>query len=340
MSEPTPQTPAAGTAIPSTPLEALESEGWLEQNFKLVVIACVLAVLGMAVYGVVRYRTEAVAREAAMAFTSASTQEEFDAVIAKYSGTTAAGNALLAKAELFWSGNQKDSALAALERFEREFPRHPMIATAALARATSLDAMGEREKAQQAFEDLIRNHPDSHVTPLAEMRLADLLWAQGKVEEANDLYATLPSKYPGTNQPFFEQSQNRLQWLGAKLPVDEVDPPPAPEPDADAPAAPAAGDAAAPGGAATPIPVTVNPDGSVSTPAISIPSPPDSRMKEPAAAAPDAPSPEPVPAAPAAPKPETAPAPESAPKPEEAPAKPEADGAADQPKPGQPADAP
>jgi predicted negative regulator of RcsB-dependent stress response len=259
------------------------SETWMEKNLKpLLAFVCIL-ILVLAALGVVKYRTDAVAREAGGAFSAADSVEGFDAVIAKYPGSQAAANALLAKAEMFWEQNQKDSSTAALKAFLEKNSKHPLVAQTKLALASSLDGMGEKAEAKKLLEELMTNYADSEVTPLAAIRLGDLLWGEGKTDEAKAIYETLPSKYPGTNQPFFDQSQERLKWVGAALPTKEVDPPappPAPSaPPAPAGAAPAVGMPAGvtvppiqlgvPGGASAPMKVTVTPN-AVTTPAVEV----------------------------------------------------------------------
>jgi hypothetical protein len=173
--------------------------------------------------------------------------------------------------------------------------------------------MGEKGEAKKLFEELVNEHADSEVTPLAAIRLGDLLWAEGKADEAKAIYESLPSKYPGTNQPFFDQSQERLKWVSAALPTKEVDPPappPAPPAPPAAPNAPATAPAAGtvppiklggPAGTTEPMKVTVGADGTVTTPSVEVK----------AAPAAPAPAPQPAPAPkvemPAAPQPAPAP---------------------------------
>jgi predicted negative regulator of RcsB-dependent stress response len=307
------------------------SESWMEKNLKPLVAFAFILIAVLTALGVVRYRTDAVAREAGGAFTAADSVEALDAVIAKYPGSQAAANSLLAKAELLWEKNQKDSSTAALKKFLETNSKHPLVAQTKLALASRLEGMGEKAEARTLYEELVAQYADSEVTPLAAIRLGDLLWAEGKTDEAKAIYESLPSKYPGTNQPFFDQSQERLKWVGAALPTKEVDPPAPP------PAAPAAPGAATPapagagvpaiqlggtsGGATTPMKVTVAPNGAVTTPAVEVkPSPANPETVKPLAPKPvEAPKTElPAPgAAPAAPKLEVpAPAPTAPAKPE------------------------
>jgi len=316
--------------IDVTPVTPSALESWLDKNLKLLVTFALLLILVIVAVGIIRYRTDAVAREAGAAFTSADSVDALDAVISKYPGTDAAANALLAKAELLWEQNQKDSSAAALQKFLADHAKHPLEVQTKLALATRLEAMGEKAEAKKLFEELVNNYADSEVTPLAALRLGDLLWAEGKADEAKAIYESLPSKYPGTNQPFFDPSQERLKWVSAALPTKEVDPPappPAPPaaPQAPVPArapAPAAGAVppiklGGPAGTPAPMKVTVGADGTVTTPAVEVKAAPVTPA--PAAAAPkteQAPkveAPQSAPAAPAPVTPAPAPAPASAP---------------------------
>jgi len=299
--------------IDVTPVTPSALEAWMDKNLKTLVVFVLLLILVVVAIGVVRYRTDAVAREAGAAFTSADSVDALDAVISKYPGTEAAANSLLAKAERLWEQNQKDSSAAALRKFLADHAKHPLEVQTKLALATRLEAMGEKAEAKKLFEELVNEYADSEVTPLAAIRLGDLLWAEGKADEAKAIYESLPSKYPGTNQPFFDQSQERLKWVSAALPTKEVDPPappPAPPAPPAAPNAPAAAPAAGtvppiklggPAGTTEPMKVTVGADGTVTTPSVEVK----------AAPAAPAPAPQPAPAPkvemPAAPQPAPAP---------------------------------
>lgn len=208
--------------------QEIAPETWLERNLRSVVLFVALAILATIAYGVIWYRTEALTREAGEAFASSDTVEELDAVISKYPKTPAAGNALLLKANLLWENNQKDSSLDALRTFITLHDAHPLLPTALLSLATRLDALGESVEAEQRLRQVATEFSSSEFAPLAELRLADLLWSAGKTDEAREIYESLPAKYPGTNQPFFDQTQDRLKWLGAALPTSEVEPPPPP----------------------------------------------------------------------------------------------------------------
>ncbi|MCB1226046.1 MAG: tetratricopeptide repeat protein, partial [Verrucomicrobiales bacterium] len=205
-------------------------ESWMEKNFKKVLIGSLLLIIVVCLAGVIYLRTQASNHAAAEAFTQATSVADLDAVISEHSGAPGAALAEIEKARQLWEENKKDASIDALRAFTEQQSDHPLLASALVALGSRLDAIGESSKAEAAFTRVVNDFPESAVAPLAELRLADLLWKEGKVDDAKAIYESLPSKYPGTNQPFFDQSQSRLQWLSAGLPDKEVDGPPAPPP--------------------------------------------------------------------------------------------------------------
>lgn len=282
MSESTAEAHAA-----SEPVSAAEQ--FLEKNFKKLMLLVLFAIVGLLAYGFVRYKAQQAAIAAAEQFTGAKTIEDCDLVISQHPGTPATGNARLLKADLLWEENKKDSSTSVLREFLKENEGHPLYATAMLGLASKLESMGEKDEAQELFQRVSSEFPDSAVAPLARIRLGDLLWSQGKEDEAAEIYETLATEFPDTNEPFYDQSQSRLEWLTAKLPTKEVEPP------AEVKAAEEAKKAAAaaaqlPAGLKPPqinvdgtLGATVSPDGGALTPPISpMPTPPSGAPQAPA----------------------------------------------------------
>lgn len=201
------------------------TEQFLENNFTKLLLLCAFVVIGLLAYGFVRYNNHQADIAAAEQFTAAKTIEDCDLVISQHSGTAAAGNARLLKADLLWEENKKDSSTSVLREFLKENEGHPLYATAMLGLASKLEAMGEKNDARDLFQRVSSEFPDSAVAPLARIRLGDLLWSEGKEDEAAEIYEGLATDFPDTNEPFYDQSQSRLEWLTAKLPTEEVEPP-------------------------------------------------------------------------------------------------------------------
>ena len=295
-------------------------EKFLNQHFKTILIAFGALTVGSAVWGVVRYNNAKTATEAAELATAAKTVEDCDVVVQRYPNSVASGNALLMKADLLWKQNKRDSSVAVLRDLVSKQKDHPLYQQALMALASRLESMGEKAEARTLYERLLSEAPEGELAPLAQLRLGDMLWAEGKEDEAKKIYESLPSKYPSTNQPFFDQTQSRLEWLASALPTKEVDGPPAPKP------APAPGAKPAPGApqiklessGATSVPFSIQgPTGSApimvtpapaaqTKPAPSAPKP--AASTPPAAATPPVKAPAPAPAPAANPPPAPAPA--------------------------------
>ncbi len=221
------QTTPAAAQLPTTSA----TETFLEENFKKILFFCLAIIVGLAIYGVINYMNRAKAIEAGEAYASAKTVEELDVVIAKYTGTLSAGNALLQKADLLWEQNKKTTSIDALKEFTNQYKQHPFLSQALLALGGKLESTGNRSDAKPIFERIISEFPTSDVAALAEVRLGDLLWADGKEDDAKKIYDGLAAKFPGVANSILDQGQNRLQWIASKLPTKEVDGPPKPKAD-------------------------------------------------------------------------------------------------------------
>ncbi|MBX7210116.1 MAG: tetratricopeptide repeat protein [Verrucomicrobiaceae bacterium] len=230
-------------AQPVTPMEA-----FLENNFRKIIMAALAAVGVAAVVGLVRYKSGKTEAEAGQLVSSAKTVEDCDLVVQKYSGTVAAGNALLLKADLLWKANKKDSAVGVLRDFTKSFPKHPFFVGGLLGLASKLEAAGDKAEAKSIYERVSSEHGKSEFAPLAQIRLGDMLWSDGKEAEAKKLFEGLPGKYPG--ELTVAMSKARIDLIDAGLPTKEVDGPPKPKTE-DKPA----------GAAATSAPIQITPGG-------------------------------------------------------------------------------
>lgn len=312
---PTVQTPPAPIET-STPMEQ-----FLEANFKKLVFLFIAAIVAVILYGITSYTSHANAVAAGEAFASAKTVEDCDLVISEYSGTLAAGNALLLKADLLWAQNKKDSSVAALREFSTKHSDHPLLPQALLGLATKLESMGEAAEAQPVFERITTEFANSDVAALAQLRLGDIQWSQGKEEEAKAAYESVPANFANADSAFIDQSESRMKWITAKLPTKEVDGPPKPKVVTPPPSSPGApqlnlnsttlNPTLMPGGAAPQIQITPSAPGAPTAPKIQVtPTPvaPAPKMEVPPA--PAAPKIEvtPTPSAPPAPKAEDKPA--------------------------------
>jgi len=222
----------AGSPIPPPGLTAENRiEQFLEENFKKIMVALLLVAAVLA--GVFTSRHFAAKRnlEAAERFASATGVEDCDVVIQKYPGSTAAGNALLQKADLLWHQGKKESSIAALQEFLKTQPSHKLRASAAVALGTKQAAIGDVAAGRETLEAFLKSNPQSELAPAADIELGDLLWQEGKDAEAKKHFDSLLQKYPGKMAMFNQALEERQQLMGSGLPQKEVaGPPPAPKP--------------------------------------------------------------------------------------------------------------
>ncbi len=223
-------------AVPSQAPIVLTAESrierFLEENFKKIVLALLLVVVLLAGVFTSRHFTAQRNLAAAEKFTSAMGVEDCDVVIQKYPGSTAAGNALLQKADLLWQQGKKTSSIEALQEFLKSLPSHNLRASVAIALGTKQASLGDKDAARATFETFLKSSPQSELAPAADIQLADLLWQEGKDVEAKKHYDSLLQKYPGKMTMFNQALEERQQLMTSGLPQTEVaGPPPAPKPE-------------------------------------------------------------------------------------------------------------
>lgn len=221
--------------LPATaPVAAQPNESKIEQffdrNFKTIMLGLVLLAVVLLALGVKRYFSHQAELEASERFTSATNVEDCDFVIQKYAGSRAAGNALLMKAGLLWDQDKKESSIAALQEFVKNYNSHSLQAHTLLALASKQAALGENDAARQTCDTLLKNYPQSDVAAAAQIQLGDLLWKEGKIDDAKKLFESLPQKYPNNMTVYYDSVTQRMELMAAGLPMQEVDgPPPAPK---------------------------------------------------------------------------------------------------------------
>ena len=221
------------------PAKVSPLEQFVEHNFKSIIIGVGLAAVAAVGVGISRYYSHQAEVEAAQQFTSATTIEDCDKVVAHNAGSVAAGNALILKSQLQWEAGKKESSVETLKTFVKDYSGHPLLAQVQLGLATKQDSLGDKAGAKQTLEGIVKNNANTEAAPAAQLRLGDLAWADGKVEDAKKTFDGIAKSYPGKMDPFMDQIRQRTEIMAAGLPTKEVDgPPPAPKPIAPPPTAP------------------------------------------------------------------------------------------------------
>lgn len=223
--------PAAASTAPAGLTAETRIERFLEENFKKIMLGLLVVAAVLASVFVTRHFAARRDLEAAEKFASLAGVEDCDGMIQKYPGSTAAGNALLLKADLLWQQGKKESSIAALQEFLKNQPSHQLRASAVVALGAKQAAIGDLAAGRATLEAFLKDNPQSELAPAADLELGDLLWQEGKDAEAKKHYDSLLQKYPGKMAMFNQALEERQQLMGSGLPQKEVDgPPPVPKP--------------------------------------------------------------------------------------------------------------
>ena len=153
-------------------------------------------------------RLYADAREEISSGNRSAARERLEAIEARFPFGGYAQQALVVQAYVNWKDEEPEQALAAIDRFEQQYPNHPgsdyMLylkglvtftpPSAVFARITKQDP-AERDpkglrKSYDAFYELINRYPDSRYTPDAKKRLTWLVntIAENEVQVAQYYY--------------------------------------------------------------------------------------------------------------------------------------------------------
>jgi TolA-binding protein len=134
----------------------------------------------------------------------------------RYSGTSAAGRAiLLAAANLFAEGKYSD-ARAQFTRFLNAYANSSFSGQAMLGVAACHDAEGKTDEAIKAYENFTKSRPNDIGVRQAKFALARLYESQNKLEQARNLYQELAPQ--GANDSIAVEAGMRLEELLAKNP--------------------------------------------------------------------------------------------------------------------------
>jgi TolA-binding protein len=222
---------------------AFDFLAWFEVNKKrLVQWAAAAAIIGLAAYIWSYQRRQAETEANAALFKvqvpeggaagKPATASDLLRVAAQHGGTAAGERAaLLGAAALFAEGKFSD-AKAGFEQFLGSHPASPLLATAALGVAASLDSLNETERAITEYRRVVAGYPNDLAAAQARLALAALYESKGQHDEARKLYDQLTT---GAGQGGFwrEEAVSRREALPARPflplappPVSENKPPP------------------------------------------------------------------------------------------------------------------
>ena len=209
------------TAPPTTTEASVEAQVfWFryQKEIASALIVAVLAMIGYAGYRIYSTRREA---KAAEILSGAKTQQEYQEVVTRYSGTPAGASAYLLLAEKLRNEKKFAEANSALQSFIDKNPEHEFLPTAQLMMAANLESMGKNDEALALYQQVAAKYPNTFSAPLAMISEVPLLKAKNRIEEARRVCEEILTKYRMPGQPMESAStrDDRLEtvWAGEAM---------------------------------------------------------------------------------------------------------------------------
>ena len=206
-----PNEPNPATPVAPPPPQAFDLLAFWIIHQRLIIRIVIVTLLAVAVWGAflfMDYRKR-VGSEDALA--AAKTAIDFRKVSTDWSGTPAAGTAIIRLAEELRKEGKPADAAQALREFLDKYQSHPLRVTAAHALAASLETAGKYEEALTAYQQFGAAHGRSAFAPLAIIGQARVLMSLNRTEEAQKALESVEQKFPGN--PFVYDARTLLEEI-------------------------------------------------------------------------------------------------------------------------------
>lgn len=128
-------------------------------------------------------------------YEQADTAADYAAIIQKYPGTPAAGNAALREAEKLRADGKYDEAAQVLRQFVDKYPAHPLACGGWTSLGVTYEKQGKLDDALDAYANAISKYPDAYTTPIAMMAQARIYLLKDKKEDARRIYMDVAARY-------------------------------------------------------------------------------------------------------------------------------------------------
>lgn len=186
--------------MPNEPAEVVHLsplEIWYLYKAKILLYGGIL-LAALVIFGGFHLRETLRANGSQALYASAKTADDYRAVLKKYPGTVAAGNAALRLADLLRAEKNFDEAATVLRAFVEKYPTHPLAAGGWLSLGSTYEDQGKLDEALEANAAAISKYPDSYATPLAMLAQARIYLLKGQKDDARRLYQDVASRFQQT----------------------------------------------------------------------------------------------------------------------------------------------
>jgi tetratricopeptide (TPR) repeat protein len=207
------------TAPPPSRDAAVEARVfWLrfQREIAGLLIVLLLAIVAWTGY---RFYTDKRDSAAAAALANAKNPGAYQAVIARYPKTPAAGSAYLLLAEAQRQQKKFVDANATLQLFINTSPKHEFVPSAYLAMAANLESLGKIDEAMALYQRVASSYPDSYAAPWALISQVTILKAQKRIDEARRICETVLTRYrmPGEQGPGAPDNRPQSMWAAEAM---------------------------------------------------------------------------------------------------------------------------
>jgi TolA-binding protein len=204
------------TAPPPTRDAAVEAQVFWLRFQKEIAAALIIAVLAMIGFAAYRFYVNRRDSNAADLLGNARTTEDYQSVIARYSGSPAGASAYLLLADKQRNEKKFAEANVTLKEFVDKYPDHELAPTAQLAMAANLEAIGKNDEALTIYQQVATRYPSSFSAPLAMISQVPLLKAKNRNDEARRVCEDVLTKYRMPGQPADTSgADNRIETVWA-----------------------------------------------------------------------------------------------------------------------------
>lgn len=169
-------------------------EIWYLYKTKILTYVGII-VTGLAIFAVIQLIDYRRTQGSQSLYEVAKTADDFQALIKKYPGTPAAGDAALRLGALLREEKKFDESATVLRNFVEKYPDHPLAAGGWTSLGATYETQGKLDEAFQANASAISKYPDAYTTPIAMMAQARIYLAKGKKDDARRTYQDIAGRF-------------------------------------------------------------------------------------------------------------------------------------------------
>jgi tetratricopeptide (TPR) repeat protein len=203
------------TPAPTAPAEFDLLVFWVQHRQKVVAFAGLFAAALLIYFASEFLRTKKLAA-AARALAEAKDDASLRQVASSYSGTAAAGDALLLLADNLRKAGKLDEAVTALRAFIDKYSDHPLISGAWTSLAATQEMQGKQDEALSTYQKVSTTFATSFSAPIALLGQARIFKEKGKTDEARRLFDQVINQFP--DSIFSQQASRESQQLKKAAP--------------------------------------------------------------------------------------------------------------------------